>query len=91
MLLDNDGNVKLSDFGISIQKSQLFEVQAAGKGVIGEQRPLMHRALSAAAFVPFMQKLQAPLVSPRLRQSAARKICLTKAVTCFRSHASLCT
>ena len=35
VLLDNDGNVKLSDFGISIQKSQLFEVQAAGKGVIG--------------------------------------------------------
>jgi serine/threonine protein kinase len=34
VLLDNDGNVKLSDFGISIQKSQLFEVQAA-RGVIG--------------------------------------------------------
>ena len=35
VLLDNDGNVKLSDFGISIQKSQLLEVQAAGRGVIG--------------------------------------------------------
>jgi serine/threonine protein kinase len=41
VLLDNDGNVKLSDFGISIQKGQLFEVQAAAKDVIGndvEQR-----------------------------------------------------
>ena len=38
VLLDNDGNVKLSDFGISIQKSQLLEVQAAGRGVIGAPR-----------------------------------------------------
>jgi serine/threonine protein kinase len=37
VLLDNDGNVKLSDFGISIQKSQLFEVQAAARGVIGTE------------------------------------------------------
>ena len=35
VLLDNDGNVKLGDFGISIQKSQLFELQTKQTEVIG--------------------------------------------------------
>jgi serine/threonine protein kinase len=91
VLLDNDGNVKLSDFGISIQKSQLFEVQAA-RGVIGTECIDVILLLSTSTQAWPLNFVQEARVLHRQKQSAIKGGSFSDpAATCSRWRASWST